>query len=65
MSNETIEARLDAIEQQLEQATIALDHCRSDLRVDTAVHAANTREIEKLKRHVAKLQADATPPGVP
>lgn len=65
MPDETIEARLDAIEQHLEQATIALDACRTDLRINQHIESANTVQIDKLKRHVADLQSRARVGTIP
>lgn len=63
MPDESIETRLDAIEQQLEQATEALSTIREELDITDRIESANTREIDKLKRHVAKLQRLAQPTG--
>lgn len=63
MPEETIEARLDAIEQQIEQATEALESIRTELQIGARIESANTREIDKLKGHVAKLQRLAQPVG--
>jgi len=43
----------------------AFGKCQDELRVHPRIESANPREIEKLKRHVAELQADATPPACP
>ena len=63
MLDETLESRLDAIRQQLEQATDAFEQCRHDSDIGQRIENANAREIEKLKRHVAKLQADGRERG--
>ena len=63
MPDDTIEARLSAITLHLDQATEALARVHSDLQIESRIESANTREIEKLKRHVAKLQhAEPTDP---
>lgn len=56
MPDETIEARLLAIEQKIIQAHAALEECSVELNIHHQVESANTHEIEKLKRHVVKLQ---------
>lgn len=61
MPDETIQARIDAIAQQLDEALEALEQCKTDATIQQRIENANTREIEKLKRHVAKLQLDVQP----
>lgn len=58
MPDETIEARFDTLAQQITQSAEALDELRVDMMHSTSIEASNSREIEKLKRHVAKLQQD-------
>ena len=64
MAEETITARLAALEKTIDHAIVTLDAIRNDLGISTRIEYANTRDIEKLKRHVAKLQhPDPKPPG--
>lgn len=56
MPNEPIEPRLVLIEECIAEATRALEILRSELQISARIESANAREIEKLKRHVAKLQ---------
>lgn len=59
MPDKTIEARLDAIEQQIAQATEALTTIREELDISDRIENANAEQITKLKRHVADLQSRA------
>lgn len=59
MPDEAILARLTAIEMSIAEATAFLESIRTDLGINSRIEAANTREIEKLKRHVAELQSKA------
>lgn len=59
MPNETIEPRLDAIQASLDNAREAPGKCQDELRVHQRIENANACEIDKLKRHVAKLQTDS------
>ena len=63
MSNETTESRLKVIHDQIMSAQTALEKCEQDFSIHTRIENANAREIEKLKRHVAKLQADGRERG--
>lgn len=63
MSNETIESRLNVIRDQFTSAQAALEKCEQDFSIHTRIENANAREIEKLKRHVAKLQVDSRERG--
>lgn len=64
MSNEKIESRLNVIRDQVAIAQTALEKCEEDFSIHTRIENANAREIEKLKRHVAKLQVDSRERGV-
>ncbi len=65
MPDMTIQARLDALRQQLDATTNDFNILSNDLQISNRIESANAREIEKLKRHVAKLQHPETGTPIP
>lgn len=56
MPNSNLTDRLDAIEQELNQNLATLERIRGEVNIHNRIDDSNTREINKLKAHVAALQ---------